>query len=1309
MDYYHDLTVAQFSHLELPLPVSLSAIDHNGPHSAESVETLLSLLTCGIECTRHPSRPHLEVEGSDIRGGCTLVNDPEMLLEVAVGSPRLYRHRFTRRSDMIWAALSRVRHGRKSLLLPSFVVSHDRRSSRSKLDPQNAIETLIDDILGSAVYRDVSGDHSFLSFAKERLVRAKASIFRVNGLLETLESQIGPLPSLLDLRQIYENEVWMDSLNDVISSLREGEEALRAWKSTHWSPSPDTISSLREMGDFAFLAHRLQSARPANDDGTATYLGHGDEGVVWQVSVDRAVKVFDRADLTPAPIAILERLSSITKEERLAFSCLNLPLSVTVREVSSPLLRDGAPFPGSLTPEQATLGMIELVRQCRALSIICNNLTLQNLFVPSPSESTSSSSPPTSSFPLPILFDWGRDIVQWTERGEELMLRRIFLILRWSHRDDLKKLMTKSRKEPVRMAELAGFSYLKEALSFRAELMPTLSPAAVDLTQFSRLEEALALISSLPTDTRYVFWNEAFVAAPFSLRKLLRASKRFVETREDIRTIRTSDLLPFSSHELLRFRSMPRRDVSVGIIIRTCAMEHRTLYASVIHIISQIEGRKEHADDRVILIDSRRSHFLREYCSPDLDAVRSICHQLLSEGWVDRVVESASSPDHIHTVYRRWFGEGCEWRESHSPEGHHVIPGLESLNFDCDLVLQCDSDIIISRVDPEHCILQEASEVFANDPQVVTWSLNVYHDRPRIHSRAPPLPFSWPHRVESRASFFHLPRLRSILPLQLPSAMLSEKSPPRGWQRLLDLGLSMTAPLLKSVRGGSPNLFHVHPSNELKTPRRLRELGYVVGALEAGGTPPLIQSGKSSFQLKDTASIEKWVGSTVLESLGSRPPKVGGGTHFVVVICGWDGVDPGVALACIESLRSQSYQNWHAIAILDSSFPRNEERKQWLRRLLLSDDRISLLQPTFRGGSLSNTWIAIRRSLDSTYADSVIVTLDVDDMFANEDVLSLLARMYDDHPSLDLAVGGMTRTDRPLTIPLPISFLNARRLRGGGNVWQHLRSFKKSLFDRIRWEDLVDKETELPYDLAADWAYMLPLAELARLALPITFPSLLYRAPLKSKRREEERERTIARIVSQPAYFRPPYNVGVIGHSTLVERDHPLRDLSERIGSALTRAGFNVLTGGLGGVMEAAARGVQLARSEGGVGQAIGVLPGTDSNESNPFLNVVVPTSLDQARNALIAQSDAIVVIGGGAGTLSEVSLAWSYRRLVIAMVGSGGTADKVAGTKIDERKRYPNLNRDCVYPAPSVDALVQLLRDLLPLYRHRKSIQSRL
>jgi predicted Rossmann-fold nucleotide-binding protein len=75
---------------------------------------------------------------------------------------------------------------------------------------------------------------------------------------------------------------------------------------------------------------------------------------------------------------------------------------------------------------------------------------------------------------------------------------------------------------------------------------------------------------------------------------------------------------------------------------------------------------------------------------------------------------------------------------------------------------------------------------------------------------------------------------------------------------------------------------------------------------------------------------------------------------------------------------------------------------------------------------------------------------------------------------------------------------------------------------------------------------------------------------------------------------------------------------------------------------------------------------------------------LDQARNLIVAISDAIVAIGGGGGTLSEIAYAWSLKRLIIAfdLPGwSGLLADKI----IDKRIRYPEITEDIIFRLQTV------------------------
>lgn len=95
-------------------------------------------------------------------------------------------------------------------------------------------------------------------------------------------------------------------------------------------------------------------------------------------------------------------------------------------------------------------------------------------------------------------------------------------------------------------------------------------------------------------------------------------------------------------------------------------------------------------------------------------------------------------------------------------------------------------------------------------------------------------------------------------------------------------------------------------------------------------------------------------------------------------------------------------------------------------------------------------------------------------------------------------------------------------------------------------------------------------------------------------------------------------------------------DDAEAVGRLLAEAGATVVCGGLGGSMEAVCRG---ARAAGG--STIGILPGTDRDAANPYVDVALPTGLGEARNTLVVRAaDVVLAVGGGHGTLSEIGFA---------------------------------------------------------------------
>ncbi len=103
-------------------------------------------------------------------------------------------------------------------------------------------------------------------------------------------------------------------------------------------------------------------------------------------------------------------------------------------------------------------------------------------------------------------------------------------------------------------------------------------------------------------------------------------------------------------------------------------------------------------------------------------------------------------------------------------------------------------------------------------------------------------------------------------------------------------------------------------------------------------------------------------------------------------------------------------------------------------------------------------------------------------------------------------------------------------------------------------------------------------------------------------------------------------------------------------------------------------------------GDTIAVIPGYDRAEANAYADLVIPTGLSLARNVvLVAMADVVVAVAGGAGTLSEIALAWQLGRPVVALASTGGWAQRLAGRSIDGRRD------DVIIAAETPEAAVSL------------------
>ena len=122
-----------------------------------------------------------------------------------------------------------------------------------------------------------------------------------------------------------------------------------------------------------------------------------------------------------------------------------------------------------------------------------------------------------------------------------------------------------------------------------------------------------------------------------------------------------------------------------------------------------------------------------------------------------------------------------------------------------------------------------------------------------------------------------------------------------------------------------------------------------------------------------------------------------------------------------------------------------------------------------------------------------------------------------------------------------------------------------------------------------------------------------------------------------------PIFIGVIGGGEV--SPHVART-AEEVGQEIAKHGAVLICGGLGGVMEAACRGA----SEAG-GLTIGILPGDNRRDANPYVQIPIMTGMGYARNAVVVKScQAIIAINGSYGTLTEIGYALQSGKPVIGL-----------------------------------------------------------
>ncbi|RHZ03740.1 hypothetical protein DYB37_011566, partial [Aphanomyces astaci] len=723
------------------------------------------------------------------------------------------------------------------------------------------------------------------------------------------------------------------------------------------------------------------------------------------------------------------------------------------------------------------------------------------------------------------------------------------------------------------------------------------------------------------------------------------------------------------------------------------------------------------------------------------------------EGWIDRYLHYQPTSAEVVALNSKWFGlhqnnqTHTRTRRGTLVQVASTLAGLEAATS--EFILQVDSDLMVGRHSYYHLddYLGQAMAIFAQDELAISVALDTFRSQPQGGGRQLPGGPTWcdpdtgtPHRVEVRGCVFSKARLMSKLPMPRPlgptlaylkSTTVTQyhsvcKVDPQywllPWYRAMDIAMQdINWGRSYRVHGGTT--FFVHPTDTTKA--RTDNYGLVLDCVATLRLPSTLQHGHVDCQ----GGVQDW-----MNALPKRHEDV------VVVVLGRN-VSPSKIMRCLDSIaRQHKCPQWTVGVIVVDDASSSHTTAAFLRWYCHPQKNnamppVTLIQPRFEPRKVgANTVLAVEYVCANPM--SVVVTLDMDDSLLGMDVWTTLYRYYIQEYA-DATVGGMLRTDKiqPTTSYPGICVNGARRLRGGGNVWMHLRSFRKYLFDRILDQDLrehaiLDATTLTrgdnggnPYlTFGFDWAMMLPLVEMATKPTVVHEVLYLYEpfGPHKA-----ETDAVAFRLLARLAYSKLRPLIAVVGDANLNAR-HAVVDCAfpgprasseatgaaekeavlMALGQALVDAGYTVLCGGLGGAMLAVARGAH-ASTEWQEGRVVGLVPGTDRRQANSFIDMPIATGLGIARNCLVAQADAMVCVGGGSGTLSEMALAWSAGRLVIGMESASGVTPQFVGKPLDGRRRYPAevVPHDQVYRAKDVHQVIQLLRAYLPLYAKKRQL----
>ena len=555
----------------------------------------------------------------------------------------------------------------------------------------------------------------------------------------------------------------------------------------------------------------------------------------------------------------------------------------------------------------------------------------------------------------------------------------------------------------------------------------------------------------------------------------------------EIEDIKLNDNLYFEPQKIqVSYQSLYPLEDKVTLLIKTCAQDVATVKENIKHIVKQLSAPNPFYEI-VVSIDTKERDFLREYNSnPSLQDLINIAKQLVENKVIDRYVLYDNSK--TEEINKRWFNLDC--KESHSVKNIPVSSQLYAFEqCNGDYILQCDCDIIVGRKDFAHSYHTDTIAELKKNDKVISVGFNIYNQESHQY-------FGFENGgfvPEVRFGLFDKQRFFALRPF--PNELSKDGKLQLSWYRSVEQFQKQTG--YCSIRGGDNRSFYVHPQNYRKTkPYSWMTMLDRVEQLQI----PECQIG--GFDVE--GSFYDWCSPKRNEKM-------------VVVSCFRNvSIDRFLRFWC--SLMSQSFKDFGIILYDDCS----DNGLQFFVEKIIKPhtDKITFISSKTQMNKIQCVHQAIHYYCNNQ--NSIIVMVDGDDALIGSHVLEDIYKKYEIW-GIDVLVGRVHQTYRLQPHYRYPAYFSEPRKNNGGNVWQHLKSFKKYLFDSVPLSyfkhNVIDKVklSNNPWiEKCDDYAMMIPIVEMSKSPLQADLINYYYERDYK--RRDDNRdlkEKCISTIINK--------------------------------------------------------------------------------------------------------------------------------------------------------------------------------------------------